>query len=173
MQIASSRTRRHPLPGARDATRANWQRISSDFIAMAGIVRMAVAAMIYPLLVETALCAGNFPWPQPTKAPHKSIILNVCILSFNSRAFLPCSCFGPLLWASVVDRNFVQATDATTAEIRNQIRKPLGGAGSGGIHNNFKTNQNECLEFHDFHGVFWGLCCIIVLSLGWLDTFAK
>ena len=63
---------------------------------------------------------------------------------------------------------------ATTAEIRNQIRKPLGGAGSGGIHNNnFKTNQNECLEFHDFHGVFWGLCCIIVLSLGWLDTFAK
>ena len=48
-----------------------------------------------------------------------------------------------------MDRNFVQATTyefATTAEIRNQIRKPLGGAGSGGIHNNFKTNQ-KCLEF--------------------------
>lgn len=99
--------------------------------------------------------------------------MNVCILSLNSRSFCPAPCFGPLLWASVVDRNFVQATTdefAATAEIRNQIRKPLGGAGSGGIHNNnFKTNQSECLEFHDFHGVFWALCSII-LSFFDLDS---
>ena len=72
-----------------------------------------------------------------------------------------------------MDRNFVQATTdefAATAEIRNQIRKPLGGAGSGGIHNNnFKTNQSECLEFHDFDGVFWALCSII-LSFFDLDS---
>ena len=94
-RIRFSRTRRHPLPGARDAARPNWQRISNDFIAMAGIVRTAVAAMIYPLLVETAL-RRQFPMTAHHWPHTKSSVLNVC-LSLNLRSFLPCSMFRPSL----------------------------------------------------------------------------
>ena len=86
MQIASSRTRRHPLPGARDATRPNWQRISSDFIAIAGIVSYGlVAAMIYPLLVETALCAGKFPMTTAHQSPTQ-INRSECLHSVSQLA---------------------------------------------------------------------------------------
>ena len=96
MQITCRiRTRRHPLPGARDAARPNWQRISSDFIAMAGIVRTAVAAMIYPLLVETAL-RRQFPMTSPPLAPHK-IKRSECLSVSQLATFFACSMFRPSL----------------------------------------------------------------------------